>query len=102
MVNALHQEELKDHDHWHSMRLAFDRLLPHAAKGVSLVDIALSCQNRYSPNDIDCARGFIAVLGLTWKTGWSYEDGILEMIKSQPQHAARIADMSDMRGLIEP
>ena len=102
MVDALQQEELKDYNRWHSMRQTFDRLLPHADVGVSLADIAASSQNRNSTNDIDYARGFFAVLGLKWKTGWTYEDGVLEIIKSQPQHAARIANMSGMRGLPEP
>jgi len=102
IVDALQQGELGDYDRWNSMRLTFDRLLPHADLGVSLADIATSSQNRSSTNDIDYARGFFAVLGLEWKTGWSYEDGILEIIKSQPQHAARIANMSGMRGLPEP
>ncbi len=98
----MQQGELGDYDRWNSMRLTFDRLLPHADLGVSLADIATSSQNRSLTNDIDYARGFFAVLGLEWKTGWSFEDGILEIIKSQPQHAARIANMSGVRGLPEP
>lgn len=102
MVDALLQEDLRDSNRWHSLRMTFDRLLPHTDVGVSLADIACSSQNRSSTNDIDYARGFFAVLGLKWKTEWTYEEGILEIIKSQPQHAARIANMSGMRGLPEP
>lgn len=102
MVDALLQEESKDFDRWNSLRLTFDRLLPHRDVGISLADIAFSSQNRNSTNNIDYARGFFAVLGLKWKTEWTYEDGILEMIKSQPRHAARIANLSGMRGLPEP
>lgn len=102
IVDTLRQAEAIDHNRWDSLLGTLSRLMPNLDIGTSLADIAFSSQNRSSTNDIDYARGFFAVLGLTWKTGWTYEEAILEIMKSQPRHAARIANLSGMRGLPEP
>lgn len=105
MVNALKEAETRDSDgynRWHELRLTFDRLLPHEEVGISLADIAMSCDHRQTGNEIDYARAFFALLGLTWQKDWTYEDGMLEIIRSQPRHATRIAGMHGPRGLLAP
>ncbi|KAI9758892.1 MAG: hypothetical protein M1840_003740 [Geoglossum simile] len=101
MVETLKQQEKVDFWRWNQLYLTFRRLL-HTDQGISLPDIALSCQNRNTCNEIDYARGFFALLGLKWQTGWSYDDGILEILRSQPRHAGRIANMHGIRGLPSP
>ncbi|EXJ95998.1 hypothetical protein A1O1_01124 [Capronia coronata CBS 617.96] len=62
----------------------------------------MSCDHRSCENDIDYARGFFALLGLEWKLHFTYEDGILEILRSRPHHAARLAGMHGPRGLPAP
>jgi len=102
MVNALRQMEAADYPRWHQLRLTFDRLLPHTDVGISLADLAMSCDHRSTTNEVDYARGFYALLGLRWQTHFTYEDGMMEILRSQPRHAARIAGMHGPRGLPSP
>ncbi|EXJ81493.1 hypothetical protein A1O3_07786 [Capronia epimyces CBS 606.96] len=102
MVGALRAAELRDYNRWHQLYLTFARLMPLHEQGISLADIALSCGNRSCENEIDYARGFFAVLGLEWKQDFTYEDGMLAILQSQPQHAASIAGMHGPRGLPSP
>jgi len=102
MVTALKQQEVLNYPRWHQLRLTFDRLLPHSDVGISLADIAMSCDHRSTTNDVDYARAFFALLRLEWKTGWTYEDGIMEIFRSQPRQVSRIAGMHGPRGLPPP
>ena len=102
MVVALKVAEQQDPLRWHEIRLTFDRLLPHWDLGVSLPDIALSCTHRATENDKDYAKAFFACLNLTWTQGWSYEDGMMEILHSRPQDATRLAFMHGPRGLPAP
>ena len=105
IVHALKEVEARDsagYRRWHELRLTFDRLLPHTEVGILLLDIALSCATRSTTNEVDNARAFFALLGLTWQDGWSYENGMVEILRSQPQHAVRIAGMHGPRGLPVP
>lgn len=102
MVAALRAAEAHDQNHWHQLYLTFARLAPLHEHGISLADIAMSCDHRSCENDVDYARGFFALLGLEWKQHYTYEDGIQEILRSQPHHAARIAGMHGPRGLPAP
>ncbi|KAJ4504725.1 hypothetical protein HRR83_003146 [Exophiala dermatitidis] len=102
MVTALSTAQSRDEDRWHQIYLTFQRLVPLHQQGISLADIALSCDHRSCENEVDYARGFFALLGLEWKPHYTYEDGMLEILRSQPRHAARIAAMHGPRGLPAP
>ncbi|KIW49109.1 hypothetical protein PV05_10820 [Exophiala xenobiotica] len=102
MVMALREADARDSSRWHELYLTFYRLTPLHDRGISLADIAMSCDHRSCENDIDYARGFFALLGLEWKQEYTYEEGMLAILRSRPQHAARIAGMHGPRGLPAP
>ncbi|UPX14120.1 uncharacterized protein EKO05_0004611 [Ascochyta rabiei] len=87
---------------WSELHKTIARLRPIKDQGIYLADIALSCTNRNTENEIDYARGFFALLGLQWQAGWTYEDGIQHIYKSRPQEAAMLASMHNPRGLPKP
>ncbi|RDW72410.1 uncharacterized protein DSM5745_07582 [Aspergillus mulundensis] len=87
---------------YYQLYRTFARLQPVYGLGINLADIALSCSNRSTGNDVDYARGFYALLGLKWESGWSYEDGIRHIYEARPQEAAMIASMHGPRGLPRP
>lgn len=79
-----------NHQKYHKLFKTF-RLLEHdEAVGISLCDVAMSCQTRKTGNDIDYARAFFPILGLTWKTGMTKEEGMKEIYNCQRQHAKRL------------
>lgn len=58
---------------------------------LSVRDIAFACHGREAGFDIDHARAFFAVLKLKWKAGWTREEGMQEIYRSQPAEASKIA-----------
>lgn len=78
------------------------RRLQHGPEGISLPDIALACQNRTAGVDKDYARAFFPTLGLTWEPGYDRVEGMMQIMQSQPYHAARIAAMHGVRGFPSP
>lgn len=67
----------------------FNRLLRND-DGVQLQGIALSCQDRTTGNDIDYARAFFPILGLTWKTHLTREEGMLQIYESRKEDASKL------------
>jgi hypothetical protein len=102
IVSALGAAEAADYNRWHELRLTFDRLTPVHDIGISLADIALSCDHRSCENEIDYARGFFALLGLEWKTEFTYDDAMVEILRSRPSQAAWLVNMHGPRGLPAP
>ena len=102
MVAALKAAEMKDHNRWHQLYLTFARLAPVHEIGISLADIAMSCDHRSCENDIDYARGFFALLGLDWKTEYTYDEAMVEILRSRPGQASWLANMHGPRGLAAP
>ncbi|KAL3470046.1 hypothetical protein BJX99DRAFT_264586 [Aspergillus californicus] len=102
IVSALELKASEDNKRWYELHRTFARLQPVYGPGINLADIALSCTNRTTGNDVDYARGFYALLGLTWQAGWTYEDGIKHIYNSRPQEVAMIAPMHGVRGLSSP
>ncbi|KAL4901506.1 hypothetical protein BDW74DRAFT_181796 [Aspergillus multicolor] len=87
---------------YYQLHRTFARLQPIYGLGVNLADIALSCTNRSTGNEVDYARGFYALLGLKWVSGWTYEDGIRHIYETRPQEVTMIASMHGPRGLPRP
>ena len=79
-----------DSGKFENMYLSFVRLVPVKGKHPSLTALALSCHGRKTSNDIDYARAFFPVLGLTWKTQYSLEEGMHEIYDSQRWYAKRL------------
>jgi hypothetical protein len=102
IFSALEEAEKKDFDRWHQLYLTFKRLTPVHEIGISLADIALSCDHRSCENDIDYARGFFALLNLEWKTNFTYDEAMIEILRSRPQQASWLANMHGPRGLPAP
>ena len=81
------------HRKYHKLFKTF-RLLEHDELiGISLCDVAMSCQSRKTGNDIDYARAFFPILGLTWKTGMTKEEGMRDIYDCQRRHAKRLVLM---------
>jgi hypothetical protein len=102
ILTALQRQARLEPEKWTSLRKTFERLQPIEKFGINLADIALSSTNRNAENDVDYARGFYALLGLQWQSGWTYEDGILHIYRSRPQEVAMLASMHNLRGLPHP
>jgi len=59
------------------------RLMRYDALGVSIKDIAMSCGERETGNEIDYVRAFFPVLGLKWNVRWGPEDGMKAIYSSR-------------------
>lgn len=73
--------------------LNFVRVLGFDGKKPSVTQIALSCQTRKTGCDIDYARAFFPMLGLTWKASLSREEGMELIYKEQDYFAKRLVLM---------
>ncbi|KAL4739060.1 hypothetical protein BDV11DRAFT_215528 [Aspergillus similis] len=102
ILSTIESKARQDNNRLYELHRTFARLQSVYAPGINLADIALSCTNRHTENEVDYARGFYALLGLKWQAGWTYEDGIKHIYNSRPQEAAMIASMHGPRGLSSP
>lgn len=68
--------------------------ISRAARGApSLTQLALSCYERQTGNDIDYARAFFPLLGLEWKVQNSREEGMKQIYESQMYYSMRLVLM---------
>ncbi|KAL4757315.1 uncharacterized protein BDW70DRAFT_113363 [Aspergillus foveolatus] len=102
VLSTLESQARQDGHRFHELHRTFARLQSVYGPGINLADIALSCTNRHTKNEVDYARGFYALLGLKWQASWTYQDGIKHIYNSRPQEAAMIASMHGPRGLPSP
>ncbi|KAL4984220.1 hypothetical protein BDW68DRAFT_21375 [Aspergillus falconensis] len=102
ILSTLESQASQDSDRFYQLHRTFARLQSVYGPGINLADIALSCTDRSTENEVDYARGFYALLGLKWQAAWTYEDGIKHIYDSRPQEAAMIASMHGPRGLPSP
>lgn len=70
--------------------LTFARLTFKGGKKPSLTTLALACYQRNTGNDIDYARAFFPVLGLTWNASLTREEGMKIIYDSQRYYAKRL------------
>jgi hypothetical protein len=73
---------------YEELYLTLARLLGTDGKKPSLAQIAMSCSSRKTGNDIDYARAFFPVLGLTWRTSLTREEG-MELIYGEQKYYAK-------------
>ena len=69
------------------------RLLRSKTTPVSVLDVALSCAERETHDDIDYSRGVYGCLGLTWDEKYTREDGMQHIMASSKEDAARLLGM---------
>lgn len=73
----------KDEAKYKELYLILARLLGVEGERPALDQIAMACTDRLTGNDIDYARAFFPVLGLTWKSSLSREEGMELIYNSQ-------------------
>jgi hypothetical protein len=83
----------KDSDKYEELYLAFARLLRTEDKP-SLGQLAMTCHNRKTGNDVDYARAFFPVFGLTWKSHLTREEGMDLIYNEQRYNAKRLVLMN--------
>lgn len=88
-LRAVHATE-KNNAKYESLYLALTRLVGRDGKKPSLTQIALSCRDRRTGNDIDYARAFFPVLGLKWTSNLTREEGMELIYDSQLWSAERM------------
>ena len=80
---------------------SLDRLLQSKSSPTSVLDVALSCAERETHDDIDYSRGVYACLGLTWDEKYTKEDGMQHIMKSFKEDAAQLLGMHGSPLLVE-
>lgn len=83
-VQSTHKNPAK----YQELYLQLVRVLGIDGKKPSLTQLAMACQDRRTGNDIDYARAFFPVLGLTWNSTLSREDG-MELIYQEQQYYSK-------------
>jgi len=78
----------KSSDKYKELYLTFGRLLLSDGKRPSLTQLAFSCRNRKTGNDIDYARAFFPVLRLVWHSRLTREEG-MELIYNEQKWYAK-------------
>jgi hypothetical protein len=84
----------KSSDKYEELYLTFARLLLADGKKPSLAQLAMACHDRKTGNDIDYARAFFPILGLTWKTNLTREEGMELIYNAQKYYAKRLILMN--------
>jgi len=79
-----------DSPHITELHRSFAILQRHDELGVSIPDIANTCQTRKAGFDLDYARAFFPTLGLRWEEGMTREEGMQMIYRSQKFHTSRI------------
>jgi len=95
IVTTLEALAEKNDAQFNQLYKTFARLQRRDDLGISLPDIALSCQDRETGNEIDYARAFFPVLEMKWLPHWSREEGMRTIYRSQRfnSHVGWLAEM---------
>ena len=75
---------------YEELYLKLVRLVSAEGMKPSLAQIAMSCKDRKTGNDIDYARAFFPVLGLIWKSSLTREEGMELIYNGQRDSAKRL------------
>ena len=76
-------------------------LNPDSSSRTSILDIALSSDNRSASRDIDYCRGFYPCLGLKWNTRFSRDRGMQYIMESREEEAPLLLGLHGSPLLIE-
>lgn len=85
-VHSVHKNPSK----YQELYLQIARVLGIDGKKPSLAQLAMACQDRRTGNDVDYARAFFPVLGLTWNSTMSREEGMEVIYDEQRYYAKRL------------
>lgn len=97
------RETEKDQAKYEELYLTMVRHLGVDGKKPSLAQLAMVCSNRRTGNDVDYARAFFPVLGLTWMSHYTREEGMRLIYEEQKYYAKRLLLMHQSpRTLIRP
>jgi hypothetical protein len=101
LVHSLMQKAQQDPLRYKALYEKFRRLRP-GSQGISLLDIVRECVDRTSPASPESALEIFPALGMRWHSQFGPIEGMMEIVRSQPDQAARLAAMRGPRGLPAP
>ena len=90
VVNRLFRLQKDDEAQYRPLWRAYVVLARTDSMRISPTDIALTCNGRRTGNDIDYARAFFPLLGLTWEYGMTREQGMQMIYRNRRENATRL------------